>query len=79
MKKFNVGDLVRDVLNAGDGSYGLGVVVRTESGGILENPPTPEHRPWPREVAADEGPRFDVYFNKFERVITFHGDYLEKV
>tara|TARA_Y100000034_G_scaffold98336_1_gene120384 strand:+ start:1605 stop:1844 length:240 start_codon:yes stop_codon:yes gene_type:complete len=79
MKKFNVGDLVRDVLNAGEGSYGLGVVVRTGKCGILENSPTPEHRPWPQEADVDEGPRFDVYFNKFERVITFHGDYLEKV
>ena len=80
MKNFDVGDLVRDVLNNGDGAYGLGVVVRTGSQGILANPPTPTHRPWPQEADVDiEGPRFDVYFNKFERIITFHGDYLEKV
>ena len=80
MKDLKVGDLVRDVLNAGDGAYGLGVVVRTESRGLLGEPATPMHQPWAQSADADiEGPRFDVYFNKFERVITFHGDYLEKV
>ena len=80
MKNFKVGDLVRDVLNEGDGAYGLGVVVRTESKGLLQEPPTPVHQPWPKHADADiAGPRFDVYFNKFGRTITFHGDYLEKV
>jgi hypothetical protein len=80
MKNFDVGDLVRDVLNSGDGAYGLGVVVRIGSRGILADSPTPTHQPWPTEADADiEGARFDVYFNKFERIITFHGDYLEKV
>ena len=80
MKNFKVGDLVRDVLNKGDGAYGLGVVVRTESRGLLGESPVPTHQPWPKSADADiEGPRYDVYFNKFERTITFHGDYLEKV
>jgi len=56
------------------------VVVRIGSRGILADSPTPTHQPWPTEADADiEGARFDVYFNKFERIITFHGDYLEKV
>ena len=80
MKKLDVGDLVRDVLNAGAGSYGLGVVVRTDSRGFLGDLPTPTHEPWPTAADADiEGIRYDVYFNKFERIITFHGDYLKKV
>ena len=80
MKKLDVGDLVRDVLNAGDGAYGLGVVVKADTHGLLGEPPTPAHKPWPDRADADiEGMRYDVYFNKFERVITFHGDYLEKV
>ena len=41
MKKLKVGDLVRDVLNAGTGAYGLGVVVRTGSRGLLETPAVP--------------------------------------
>ena len=74
-----VGDLVRDKLNDGSGNYGLGVVVATESGGLLEE----EVMALGNEQAyADQdipGKRYDVYFNKFERTITFHGDYLEKV
>jgi len=79
METLEVGDLVRDKLNSGEGTYGLGVVVATDSAG------------WPEDqvpvlgneqVYADQdipGKRYDVYFNKFERTITFHGDYLEKV
>ena len=71
---------MRDILNEGDGAYGLGVVVKTDSEGMLAEVPTPTHQPWPRAADADiEGCRYDVYFNKFERTITFHGDYLEKV
>ena len=74
MKQFEVGDLVRDILNEGTSTYGLGVVVRHTNGlSYNEN-----SRPY--EADQDiEGPRYDVYFNKFERVVTFHGDYLEKV
>ena len=76
---FKVGDLVRDKLNKGSESYGLGVVVST---GILLGP---EIRALRKERAYTDddqdipGKRYDVYFNKFERTITFHGDYLEKV
>ena len=80
MKHFKVGDLVRDVLNEGSGTYGLGVIVRTGSKGLLQEPAVPVHEPWPRAADADiPGKRYDVYFNKFGRTITFHGDYLEKV
>jgi len=77
MDTFLVGDLVRDKLNEGDTSYGLGVVVATDSRGHLgeiavEDYPKYDDRDIP-------GKRYDVYFNKFERTITFHGDYLEKV
>jgi len=76
---FEVGDLVRDKLNTDDGAYGLGVVVATESTGLIGE----EVRALRKEARyADEdipGRRYDVYFTKFERTITFHGDYLEKV
>ena len=71
-----VGDLVRDKLNEGAGSYGLGVVVRTEKEGLSD------HKWLYMPVGQDQelpGKRYDVYFNKFERTVTFHGDYLEKV
>ena len=32
---FEVGDLVRDKLNMGEESYGLGVVVSTDSTGLI--------------------------------------------
>ena len=71
-----MGDLVRDKLNEGEGCYGLGVIVRTEEGGLSD-------KKWlymPVGQSHDvPGKRYDVYFNKFERTITFHGDYLEKV
>jgi len=73
MKHFEVGDLVRDKLNRGGGSYGLGVVVQCSDPMVYN-----EH-----SAGFDEeeihGLRYEVYFNKFERTITFHGDYLEKV
>ena len=76
METFKVGDLVRDKLNEGDTSYGLGVIVRTEEEGLSDNKwlymPVGQDQKRP-------GKRYDVYFNKFERTIAFHGDYLEKV
>ena len=78
MKDLKVGDLVRDVLNAGDGAYGIGVVVKTGSRGVFGEDPVPMHTPW-GDDADVMGRQFDVYFTKFERVITFHADYLEKV
>ena len=88
MDTFEVGDLVRDKLNTEDGAYGLGVIVAVDSHGLLGEPVTEEHSP--RRTASAQraaratdgdipGKRYDVYFNKFERTITFHGDYLEKV
>ena len=77
MKKLNVGDLVRDVLNAGDGAYGLGVVVAVDTQTLLGVAPEEDY---PKYADQDiPGKRYDVYFTKFEQIITFHGDYLEKV
>jgi len=77
MTNFDVGDLVRDVLNNGDGSYGLGVIVATERVGPM---PEAVHRRMTGYADQDiPGKRYDVYFTKFERIIAFHGDYLEKV
>ena len=71
---FEVGDLVRDRLNKGPGNYGLGVIVSTDPGPSLEER-------WDRTdgLEARAGKKYAVYFNKFERTITFHGDYLERV
>ncbi len=81
---FEVGDLVRDKLNNGAGSYGLGVIVKTESENrCVQHIPSndPEMSPEINERLAPRPPGkcYDVYFNKFEKTITFHGDYLEKV
>ena len=79
MDTFEVGDLVRDKLNMGEESYGLGVVVATDSSGLIGER-IPASRKESTHADADiPGKRYDVYFNKFERTITFHGDYLEKV
>ena len=70
---------MRDKLNMGDESYGLGVVVAADSGGLLGEMRA-EGDDLPHRADQDiPGKRYDVYFNKFERTITFHGDYLEKV
>jgi hypothetical protein len=68
MKNFDVGDLVRDKLNLGNESYGLGVIL---------SEPRPEANTLEDELVGVCV--YDVYFTKFERTITFHGDYLEKV
>jgi len=72
-----VGDLVRDKLNEGVGSYGLGVVVglRDPDDGIIVGQ-VPQGR---TTNLFEKHGRYDVYFTKFEKVITFQGDYLEKV
>ena len=74
---FEVGDLVRDNLNRGTGNYGLGVIVAVDTQTLLGVSPEEDY---PKYADQDiPGKRYDVYFNKFERTITFHGDYLEKV
>jgi hypothetical protein len=70
MDKLEVGDLVRDNLNEGRGNYGLGIIVKIDV-------PSTTGEEWDRSPVA--GKRYDVYFNKFERTITFHGEYLERV
>ena len=65
-----MGDLVRDALNEDQGAYGLGIVV-----GFVEDEEDDEV--FHPELAVPF--RYRVYFTEFERIITFHGDYLEKV
>ena len=73
MKEFKVGDLVRDKLNQTDNSYGIGVVVDDDI------PPTIGER-WDRlQMTGPAQKKYDVYFSKFGRTITFHGDYLERI
>ena len=73
MKEFKVGDLVRDKLNQTDNGYGIGVVVDDDI------PPTIGER-WDRlQVSGPAQKKYDVYFSKFGRTITFHGDYLEQI
>ena len=71
--------MVRDKLNTDSNAYGLGIIVATESSGLSGE----ELRALRKEAGyADTdipGKRYDVYFTKFERTITFHGDYLERV
>ena len=67
---------MRDKLNNGSESYGLGVVV---SSGTALAPEISEIRGEEYSAAEIPGKRYDVYFTKFEKTITFHGDYLEKV
>ena len=69
---FEVGDLVRDRLNKDEGNYGLGVIVAIDA-------PHPAEKYITRSEPEVAGKRYDVYFNKFERTITFHGAYLERV
>jgi len=75
-RELEVGDLVRDKLNNGSESYGLGVVV---SSGIALAPEVSKIHGKEYTAAEIPGKRYDVYFTKFEKTITFHGDYLEKV
>ena len=75
--KLEVGDLVRDNLNKGPGNYGLGIVVQVDVPTLLDEKFL-AHSSLPADPDIP-GKRYDVYFNKFERTITFHGDYLEKV
>ena len=76
MKDLKVGDLVRDKINLGEGTYGLGVIVATDSTNLVGQDTNTSAHPVDIDIP---GKRYDVYFNKFERTITFHGDYLERV
>ena len=71
MKEFKVGDLVRDKLNQKDNSYGLGVIVDDDL-------PPSKGELWDRLDGA-HGKKYSVYFTKFGKTLTFHGDYLERV
>ena len=73
MKEFKVGDLVRDKLNKDDNSYGSGIVVDNDL------PPTIGEK-WDRlQPLGPAQKKYDVYFTKFGKTITFHGDYLERI
>ena len=77
MEELKVGDLVRDRLNKNDLNYGLGGVVSVETQTLIGGNP---YEGYPKSADHNiPGKRYDVYFNKFERTITFHGDYLERV
>ena len=71
MKELKVGDLVRDKLNHKDHSYGLGGIVDDDI-------PPSKGESWDRMFGA-LGKKYSVYFTKFGKTITFHGDYLERV
>ena len=64
MEEIKAGDLVRDKLNQSHHSYGLGIV--------LEVGETDPPGSYPNK-------KYDIYFTKFKKVLTFHGDYLERV
>jgi len=72
-KEIKVGDLVRDKINLNENSYGIGVVLG------VDLPPTKEER-WGRiSTPGTAQKKYAVYFTKFGKTITFHGDYLERV
>jgi hypothetical protein len=64
MEDIKVGDLVRDKLNQSHHSYGLGIVLEV---GEADAPGSSQKK------------KYDIYFTKFKKVLTFHGDYLERV
>ena len=83
-RELEVGDLVRDKLNEGRGNYGLGIVVGVETREqyICRLNATAEGmgmRMHGNHDTIQSGKKYQVYFTKFEKTMTFHGDYLEKV
>ena len=80
MKDLKVGDLVRDKLNEGEQSYGLGIVtgVRTCVPEVPEEGQKIYAKYGDGEVFV-AGNRYNVYFTRFGRTIEFHGEYLERV
>ena len=80
MTTFEVGDLVRDKLNLKESSYGLGVVVSVETRKqYLERLENEGRLHIGDYDSIKGGKKYEVYFTQFERTITFHGDYLERV
>ena len=86
MADLKVGDLVRDKLNAGENSYGLGIITRVGGSPLPEEDyPCPTasresvHLPSVGRHGKVEGTTYNVYFTRFGKTIEFHGDYLEKV
>ena len=80
MMKFEVGDLVLDKLNMPDVNYGLGVVVAVETREqYLERLEREGRSKIGDYDNIKGGKKYQVYFTQFERTITFHGDYLERV
>ncbi len=73
MADFKIGDLVRDKLNKAEISYGLGIIVDIAPAKQIEE----DYPKYPEDMAGQK--RYSVYFNKFNKVMMFHGDYLEKV
>ena len=73
MKDLKVGDLVRDKLNEGHQSYGLGII--TAVGRHMPE----EDYPTDAGTGIVAGNSYNVYFTRFGKTIEFHGDYLEKV
>ena len=72
MQDLKVGDLVRDKLNEGEQSYGLGIVT-----GVGTHVPEEDYPKHADDLIA--GNRYNVYFTRFGKTIEFHGDYLERV
>ena len=80
MSPFEIGDLVRDKLTMPDGNYGLGIVVSVETRQQYLERLEKEGRSKIGDYDnIKSGKKYGVYFTQFQRTITFHGDYLERV
>ena len=65
---------MRDKLNEGEQSYGLGIVT-----GVGKYIPEEDYPKYADGEMFPPGNRYNVYFTRFGRTIEFHGDYLERV
>ena len=80
MNPLEVGDLVRDRLNMPDVNYGLGIVLSVETRKQYLDRLEKEGRSQIGDYNnIKSGKKYQVYFTLFQRTITFHGDYLERV